>query len=301
MSRTLPLPATQVAPAREPVPIAFGGSAQLAHLRGNDFIVRRTSDWCPLTHVPLGNPAAIGALADGSLVALDAADGTGRASLLVRVAPGSRRPALHDGVVPEVGALRICPLAGADELACARPGSDRLYRLRLVDGRMELAAAARLRGERSRIMTALGDGSIVYASGARELVRAAFGALPRRYAVPVEPRALLAGPGRDLLWLRGEREVLLVSLAEPMRPLVGRALAEEVVDLAASGRNLALLVGDRRGAVLVCHDERALERWRRPLGFAARAVACSPHHVAAAGAGALAVFDARTGALVHAS
>lgn len=298
MPRTFPLPSTLVALPRDPAPIAFGGSGQLGQLRGNDFIVRRTSDFAAQTHVPLGNPSGIGALSDGSLVALDATDPKGRVSLVVRVAPGARRPALHDGLVPEVGALTVVPLPVGDELACTRPGQGRIYRLRLIDGRLDLVTAARLRGERCHIMTSLVDGSIVYAAGPRELVRAAFGALPQRYAVPAEPRALLRGPGHDLLWLCGD-ELQLISLAEPMRPLARRPTAPDQVDVAAGGRHVATLHRDRRGATLVCCDDRAIERWRRPIAGPHRWLACSPHHIAVAGDTELDVFDAHTGALVH--
>jgi hypothetical protein len=310
MPRTLPLPATLATTARPPAPIVFGGHLHLGQLRGNDLIVRRTADWSAVTHVPLGNPAAIGALSDGSLVALDATDRMGRASLLIRVAPGSRRPTLHDGLVPEIGSLRICAAREADELACTRPGGDRIYRLKLVDARLELVAAARLRGDGCRIMTSLADGSIVYASGPRELVRAAFGTLPRRYAVSIEPRTLLPGPGRDLLWVVGD-ELQLCSLAEPMRPLARRPVDVDQVDIAAGGRHLAALLLDRSASApgrrwtLVCLDARGTERWRRPLAAASlrgdRWVACSARHIAVAGDGELAVFDARTGALVHSS
>jgi len=301
MPRTFPLPSTLPAPPRALAPIAFGGDGQLGELRGNDFIVRRTDDFAALLHVPLGNPAGIGALSDGSLVALDATDAMGRASLLIRVAPGARRPALHDGLVPETGALRVCPGSAPDELACTQPGSERVYRLKLVEGRLELLAAARVRGERTRIMTSLGDGSIVYASAPRELVRAAFGSLPRRYAVSLEARILLPGPAPELLWLCGADEMQLVTLAEPLRPLVRRPIPLDPIDAAAGGRHLASLHRDRRGSLLVCHDDRGLERWRMPLGDGERHLACSARHVAVAGEGELAVFDARTGALVYAS
>lgn len=301
MPRTFPLPSTLAAPPRALAPIAFGGDGQLGELRGNDFIVRRPGDFAPLTHVPLGNPAGIGALSDGSLVALDAADAMGRASLLIRVAPGARRPTLHDGLVPETGALRICAGRQADELACTQPGSDRVYRLKLVEGRLELLATARVRGERTGVMTSLADGSIVYASGPRELMRAAFGTLPRRYAISIEPRTLLPGPAPELLWLSGAEELQLVSLAEPLRPLVRRPTPLDQLDLAAGGRHLAALHRDRRASLLVCLDERALERWRIPLGAGEKWVACSARHVAVAGARDLAVFDAATGALLHSS
>ncbi len=302
MPRTfpLPLPPTLAVPPRDPAPLVFGGG-QLGQLRGNDFIVRRTTDWTAVTHVPLGNPAGIGALSDGSLVAIDATDAMRRASLVIRFAPGARRPTLHDGLVPEVGALGILPLAAAGELACIPVGSDRIYRLRLVEGRLDLVTAARLRGDRCHIATSLPDGSIVYASGARELVRAAFGSLPSRYAVSIEPRAILPGPAADLVWLSGD-ELQLVSLAEPMRPLARRAGACDQIDLAAGGRHLASLQRDRRGATtVVCHDDRAIERWRRPVGTGQAWVACSDRHVAVGGDGDLDVFDARTGALLHAS
>jgi hypothetical protein len=299
MSRTFPLPSPLAAAPRDPAPVAFGGGGRLGHLRGNDFIVRRPGDYAALTHVPLGNPAGVGALADGSLIAIDATDPMGRASLVVRVAPDVRRPALHDGLVPELGALRIMPLPSGDELACLRPGSHRLYRLRLTDGRMDLLTAARLRGERCHVMTSLADGSFVYASGPRELVRAAFGALPRRYAVSVEPRAIFRGPAPELVWLCGD-ELQLVSLAEPMRPLARRPAAAEPIDVAAAGRIIASLHrADRRGSTLLCHDDRAAERWRVTVGSGHKWVACSPHHVAVAGDAELEVFDARTGTRLH--
>lgn len=316
MQRTFPLPSPLTALTRDPAPIAFGGNSHLGQLRGNDFIVRRTSDWSAITHVPLGNPAGIGALSDGSLIAVDATDSMGRASLVIRVAPGARRPTLHDGLVPENGSLRIYPQPDPDELVCTQPGSDRLYRLRLVDGRAELLTAARVRSERARIMTALADGSIAYASGPRELVRAAFGAIPRRYAVSIEPRILLPGPFPDLLWVSGD-ELQLVSLAEPMRPLARRLTAPEQHDIAVGGKYAAALLLDRSASAtgrrwtLVCYDTRLNERWRRPVAtcaserggerFPARWVACSAHHVAVGGDGELDVFDLRTGELVHAS
>ena len=301
MPRTFPLPSPVAATPRDPAPITFGGDGRLGQLRGNDFIVRRAGDYAALTHVPLGNPAGIGALADGSLVAIDATDPMGRASLIVRVAPDARRPTLHDGLVPEIGALRVLPLPSGEELACLRPGSHRLYRLRLADGRMDLVTAARLRGERCHVMTSLADGSVVYASGPRELVRAAFGALPRRYAVSVEPRAIFRGPAPELVWLCGD-ELQLVSLAEPLRPLARLPAAGEPIDVAAAGRYLAsLLRGDRRSATLVCHDDRAAERWRVTVGAGHKWVACSAHHVAVAGDSELEVFDARTGTRLHAT
>ncbi|HEU5057683.1 MAG TPA: hypothetical protein VFU21_14210 [Kofleriaceae bacterium] len=301
MPRTFPLPSPLAAAPRDPAPIAFGGGGRrLGQLRGNDFIVRRAGDFAALSHVPLGNPAGIGALADGSLVAIDAADPMRRASLVVRVPADGRRPTLHDGLVPEIGALRVFALPEADELACARPAGDRLYRLRLTGGALDLVTAARLRGERCHIMTSLADGSFVYASGARELVRAAFGVLPRRYAVSIEPRALLPGPGPDLVWLCGD-ELQLISLAEPMRPLVRRPTATDQVDVAAGGRRLAVLHRGARGATLVCYDDRTVERWRARLAGGQRWVACSAQHVAVASDSELDVFDARTGALVHSS
>ena len=316
MPRTFPLPSPLAALPRAPAPIAFGGNACLGQLRGNDFIVRRTSDWSAMTHVPLGNPAGIGALSDGSLVAIDSTDSMGRASLIIRVAPGSRRPILHDGLVPETGELRIYPQPDPDELVCTQPGSDRLYRIKLVGGRAELVAAARVRSERTRIMTSLSDGSIAYASGPRELVRAAFGAIPRRYAVSIEPRVLLPGPTADLLWVSGD-ELQLVSLAEPMRPLARRPTAPEQVDIAAGGGFAAALLFDRAASsperrwTLACYDTRLGERWRRPVATGAderrgervpaRWVACSAHQVAVGGDGELDVFDARTGRQVHAS
>ncbi len=301
MPRTFPLPSTLPASPRALAPIAFGGDGQLGELRGNDFIVRRPGDFAARIHVPLGNPAGIGALSDGSLVVLDATDAMGRASLLIRVAPGALRPSLHDGLVPETGALRVCPGALPDELACTQPGSERVYRLKLVEGRLELVAAARVRGELTRIMTSLGDGSIVYASGPRELVRAAFGSLPRRYAVSIEARILLAGPAPELLWLCGDDQLQLVTLAEPLRPLLRGPIPLDPLAAAAAGRQVATLHRDRRGTVLVCHDDRGLERWRIPLGDDAQHLACSASHVAVAGEGELTVFDARTGQLVHAS
>jgi hypothetical protein len=301
MPRTFPLPSIASAPPRALAPISFGRDGRLGELRGNDFIVRQADDFTALTHVPLGNPAGIGALSDGSLVALDATDAMGRASLLIRVAPGTRRPTLHDGLIPETGVLRICAGLDASELACTQPGSDRVYRLKLLEGRLELIAAARVRGERTGIMTSLADGSIVYASGPRELVRAAFGTLPRRYAVAIEPRALLPGPAPELLWLCGGDELLLVSLAEPLRPLVRRPIPHDQLDIAAGGRHLAMLQRDRRGSLLVCFDERALERWRVPVGLGEKWLACSARQVAVAGDGDLAVYDAASGALLHAS
>jgi hypothetical protein len=299
--RSFPLPSTLAAPPRALTPIIFGSDGRLGELRGNDFIVRRPDDFTALTHVPLGNPAGIGTLADGSLVALDATDVMGRANLLIRAAPGARRPTLHDGLVPETGMLRICAGRDPDELACTQPGSDRIYRFKLVDGRLELVAAARVRGERTRVMTSLADGSIVYASGSRELVRAAFGSLPRRYAVSVEPRALVRGPDSELLWLCAGDELQLISLAEPLRPLVRRPIPHDQFDIAAGGRHLGILQRDRRGSLLVCLDDRAFERWRIPIGHGEKWLACSAHHIAVAGQGELAVFDADSGALIHAS
>jgi hypothetical protein len=299
--RSFPLPSTLAAPPRALASITFGRDGRLGELRGNDFIVRRADDFAALTHVPLGNPAGIGVLSDGSLVALDATDAMGRASLLVRMAPGARRPALHDGLIPETGVLRILAGSSPDELACTQPGSDRVYRLRLVEGRLELVAAARVRGERTRVMTSLADGSIVYASGARELVRAAFGSLPRRYAVSIEPIRLLPGPTPDLLWLSGGDELQLITMTEPLRPLVRRLIPHDVVDVAAGGRHLAMLQRDRRGSLVVCLDDRGLERWRTPVGHGEKWLACSARHVALAGHGDIAVFDAGNGALVHTS
>lgn len=316
MPRTFPLPSISTALPRDPAPIAFGGHAHLGQLRGNDLVVRRTSDWSALTHVPLGNPAGIGALSDGSLVAIDATDAMGRASLVIRVAPGSRRPALHDGLVPETGALRVFAQPVADELVCTQPGSDKVYQLRLESGRIELVAAARLRGDECRAMTSLTDGSIVYARGSRELVRAAFGTLPRRYAVSIEPRAILPGPAPELVWLSGD-ELQLCSLAEPMRPLARRPAPPDQVDIAAGGRYLTALLHDRSAGArenrwtLVCYDTRANELWRRPVAtdmverrgerFPARWVVCSGHHIAVGSCEELDVFDARTGQLVHTS
>ncbi len=301
MPRTFPLPSTLAAPPRALAPIVFASDGRLGELRGNDFIVRRADDFSALTHVPLGNPAGIGALSDGSLVALDATDAMGRASLLIRVASGACRPALYDGLIPETGVLRVCAGSAPDELACTLPGSDRVYRFKLADGCLELVAAARVRGERTRTMTSLPDGSIVYASGPRELVRCAFGSLPRRYAVSIEPRTLLPGPADELFWLSGADELLLVSLAEPLRPLVRRPIPHDQVDIAAGGRHVATLQRARRGSLLVCLDDRAALRWRVPVGDGEKWLACSPRHVAVAGDGDLAVFDAATGALLHAS
>jgi hypothetical protein len=301
MPRTFPLPSIASAPPRALAPISFGRDGRLGELRGNDFIVRRADDFAALTHVPLSNPAGIGALSDGSLVALDATDAMGRATLLIRVAPGTTRPTLHDGLIPETGVLRILNGSTADELACTVPGSDRIYRLELLDGRLELIAAARVRGERTGIMTSLADGSIVYASGPRELVRAAFGTLPRRYAVSIEPRTLLRGPAPELLWLSGGDELQLITLAEPLRPLLRRPIPHDQIDIAAGGRHLAALHRDRGGSVLVCLDDRALERWRVPVGRGEKYLGCSARHVAVASDGDLSIYDAASGALVHAS
>lgn len=293
---------------RGPAPLVFAGG-RLGQLRPDSLVVRRVSDWAVVATVALEDGVGVGALADDSLLALEAPAQMAGWSRAVRLEPRSGRARRYHGLAREAAPVHILPLPEPDCFARMGPESDDVQKIALAEpAAAQLADAIRVGRERHGALTPLADGSILAFASDRALERAAFGASARRYELPVPAQAAAAGPDPDTTWLVGD-DLLLVALSEPVRVLARTAAPTHWLHAASGGRRLFVLSADGaevspdRRFTLAAFDDRARPLWSAPLAIAgdgaarlaARWVAASPDHVAVGNGEELEVFDAASG------
>ncbi|GAB4538619.1 MAG: hypothetical protein Tsb0020_52710 [Haliangiales bacterium] len=308
-------PSTRVSvikPQQEACPFIFAGE-RLGYLRrgqGGELVVIKRSDWSTELILEVDEPAGIGALADGSLAIVENTS----PEQVARLAPG------QDTLERFTGSLlldrrdsRLFAASDRDQVVIASyrnskhdPKGPTIVRLGLADAKLVDEATATLRlGNDFDTLTALGDGSFVFASSAG-LNQIGFGRAEKLFAAASVLNHVVPGPKPGTVWVSHDDGGLrLLSLTDPVTT-VASAASGWVYHLASAGeRAVAIIVEQADGQVSAARaavfDATGAELWRTPLALATAKgvephwVAGSAEHVAVGSASGLQVFAAATG------
>jgi hypothetical protein len=307
------LAASKVQPLLEPQraapPLAVAGE-RIAQLRPDALVVRRAADGGDLAKVALDRGSGVGALADGSLVAVEQGESLKGSTRFARLGPKATKPAHYTGLFSyafdRLG--HVFTGATADVMIWVPPGKN--AELAALDAPGKATSVGRLELDSSggSVLAQLPDRSLVhYASRDRAFVRSAQGKPARKFAFMIDgtsPDHVAAGPGADQIWTTGKGALHLLDFADPIRTIAKADTGGAIYHLAAAGPRAVVLIPSSERAhtdlswTVAAFDSQAKPAWRVPIelpGSAPRWIVASATHVAVGDATTIIVLDATSG------